>query len=390
MPKYPSREVLFLFITCSLLCGVTVNLPAAAAPQKRVPGSPPRTVSAAARPEQKKVGYFSAKGHFYMPPAPREAPSLTPGRRFFCLSERLHGLLTPDGEPAPDSEVTLKILVLREVSADRITFASEDSTKSYVLPLAKPQPTAESLPGWIVPVLEDVEEETLRKKYEGRFVFPLPLFTLNRSWNGYHGALYYRFHSAKVRLLRLRLPHPYSLNAGGYEFLAYDPLIALFDLPYGAYSVSAEEPALWNMSPDDRDELFRQIDRRKANAVPFARKSEDISSAYFAGAWDLERTLSRISIGEESVRWSPAFRNAVLGVARQSELFSSIRKGMTPDMVAWVMGWPPRYGTREELRRQSRWTYRGAATGDVSVFFRNGHVYKWIGRAVPYEPWNPP
>lgn len=399
MPKYcrttctdqiGTRFVFCLFL--GLAVAMCCSLPSVASPFVQTPEPSSPTITVPARPEQRKVGYFSPEKRFYMPPAPREEPSLVPGRHFFCLSGMPQVFITPDDKPVLSEEVAMKVLVLREVSDKRLTFTSEDGTTTYVLPLIAPLKDTESLPSGIVPVLEDVESEALRKKYEQEFVFPFPGFTVSRDQITYYG-----FHIAKIRLLRLRLSSRYSLLTGGYEFEAYDPLIALFDLPHGGHHVGSNDPALWTMSPDDINELSAGIEeihplftQTDGGHLLFARKGKPTYYAYFASTWDLERAISRVSVEDASVRWPATYRNAVLSPAPEAERFSSIRKGMTPDMVAWIMGWPPQYGTRDELRRQSRWTYRGPATGDVSVFFRNGHVFKWIGRAVPYEPWNPP
>lgn len=397
MPEFHHKNC---FVALSLLgCVVVMGCPLPSGASSFGDLSEPQlpAIHAPSRPEQKAAGYFSPEKRFYMPPAPREEPSLVPGQHFFYLGGMPQVLITPDDKPVINAEVAMKVLVLREVSAKRLTFASEDGTKTYILPLLTPLKDAESLPGGIVPILEDVELEALRKKYEREFVFPFPGLTLHRDWRTYTDVAYYSCHIAKIRLLRLCLSSPSSLVTGGYEFQTHDPLIALFDLPYGGHSLGANEALLWSMSPEDRSDLFAEIDekpplftQKDGGHLLFARKGNPTYYAFFAGAWDLERAISHVSVEDASARWSATYRNAVLSPAPEAERFSSIRKGMTPDMVAWIMGWPPQYGTRDELRRQSRWTYRGPATGDVSVFFRNGRVFKWIGRAVPYEPWNPP
>jgi hypothetical protein len=295
---------------------------------------------------------------------------LTPGQRFFCLADgETFPLTTSDGKPATRAEWALKLMVLRESGADRLVFANEDGTKTCVLSLSGPRPEPEQLPGGIYPVLEDAETEAMREKYEGKSVWAYSGFSLDAVMPdpklsvsvGFSG----RTAPAKFRrLLRLRLPRPVILSAGqfgGYigetetAFAAYDPLIVLLEPTGASGSVSAS--AVGGLSPEG--EAMLQSPRKYALGY----------YAVFAGAWDLERGISRMSLTQASRGWSPTFRKAVLA--------GELRKGMTPEMVAWVQGWPSQYGTQAEVQRLDTWIYGDIPPYDVRVFFRNGRVTGW-------------
>ncbi|MEN6584215.1 MAG: hypothetical protein ABFD54_17355 [Armatimonadota bacterium] len=85
--------------------------------------------------------------------------------------------------------------------------------------------------------------------------------------------------------------------------------------------------------------------------------------------WDFEREYNLSSPFKSHLDWSTKMRKAVLR--------GEVAKGMTREMVAWVMGWPSIYGTKGEMLSIDDWTY------DNIPF--QGHVYFKNGRVISQE-----
>lgn len=370
---------MYLTLLSVFFCIAAMNCQSVANANPVIPESDPvpPMIRVPVRPAQSEVGRFLPKERLYLPPAPRERPSLAAGRKFFCLRDDIAGLVREDGKPISNDELSLNVLVLREIADSQLTLVSEDGRRTYTLLLKTPPKDTEDIPSGIVPVLEDVESEAMRKKYEGKFVVPYPYFHLTGRLRNpeYEGG--FEFTGATLRrLLRLHMTRRQSLSTGWYDFETYDPIIALFDAPYGLNVIVGKgqlDP--WMVGQEVLD-MARDA-TRSGYATCFA---------FFAGAWDMERDVSLVPWETMVARTSPVYRKAISSAREERWAYLYIRKGMTPDMVSWLIGWPPGYGTRKELRARSRWTYRDPATGEVSVFFRNGRVFKWFGREAPYDP----
>jgi len=53
-----------------------------------------------------------------------------------------------------------------------------------------------------------------------------------------------------------------------------------------------------------------------------------------------------------------------------------IVNGMTPEMVAWSMGWPSDYGTKEQLAKMRHWNYYAPPPYAVDIYFKNGRLVR--------------
>ncbi len=89
---------------------------------------------------------------------------------------------------------------------------------------------------------------------------------------------------------------------------------------------------------------------------------------HFAGLWDFERYFALKHPFAANSKWPRSVRQAI----RDQE----IRKGMTPDQVAWAYGWPDEFGTVSEMRHWTSWRYDSAPPFSFWVTFARGRVVK--------------
>lgn len=90
--------------------------------------------------------------------------------------------------------------------------------------------------------------------------------------------------------------------------------------------------------------------------------------------WDFERSYSLQSPHVLSRRWS--------AVERRAWRTGELAKGIRHEVVAWIVGWPPGYGTKEDLKRQEVWIYLDVPF-PAELYFRNGRLVRWVFYQLP-------
>jgi hypothetical protein len=307
----------------------------------------------------------------YLPPEPDRLPSLTAGQQFFCLPEPGEELPYRDaaGRPIPRRQIALRVLTLERVERRAgqkplLTFGLERFSGKVQL---ASDGGVTSLPQ-LYPLVEDDHLRHLRAKYEGKRVWPYGAFqasciTDNALVSGNLG-LDHATTFVPRRLVRL-YGTSFTMTIGSApgvvgglgnsEFQARNPLVVVLGEPQQFQTTGM---AWSGVSAEDLSDPETSLPDR---CIGFYHT--------FSNAWDLERTYSLVPASQAHPEWPAAIHRAV----KEGDL----QKGMTPDMVAWSMGWPSEYGTIEEMRQWKNWRYDGPPPFSFWVRFRNGRVANW-------------
>lgn len=313
----------------------------------------------------------------YLPPAPDREPSLAPKQQFLCLPGDEEPLPYTDaqGQEPPREALVLKVWTLahvtetgaqRQAGQRRLTFtvAGRPGTLSLTT-----NADVSALPG-LVPLVEDSTLRRLRAKYEGRAVWgyggigaqfpPVPGGGVDGlSADGSRPVIL-------ARLVRLALPNA-TLAMGGQigamggdrqsEFITRNPLLAVLELPRALHITGAS-----------------------GSGRSSERATQNVMGAHFpartgyeecADAWDFERQYSLAPWQKQHPEWPRAMRKAVQN--------GELRKGMTPEMAAWVSGFPAEYGTKAQLLAWAKapkaaWRYDNLPPFNFWIYFHGGHV----------------
>ena len=303
----------------------------------------------------RRHGYFVPARNTYVPPRPDRLPTLTAGQQFLCFPDTQEALLYHEagGVLMRRSDLVLKVLTLTRTEDGGggkfvLHFALEGSGREVLLSTDEGDVT--KLPG-LKPLVEDDTLRRLRKKYVGRRVWPYGgLRVIGVTVQPNTGASYTVDNSRPLTLKRLVRVYnrprlmPLKTDAGGPPtgIQTSNPLVAILDLPADAHWGKA-----MFVGPDDF--------AAQAQASP-----ESVCLGFYSGCaddWDFERTFSLADLSRLHPRWPHA-----------------MRLGMTPDMAAWVRGWPPEYGTRAQLRHKAQWRYDSETPFSDWIFFKRGRV----------------
>jgi hypothetical protein len=320
-------------------------------------------------------------GGLYLTPQPDAEPSLTPGQRFIgspwseidASDTAYRDVRT--GKPIKWKYVNSRIVVLRKVeplgNGNRLTFDLEGHSGQVMLVT---NATATSLP-CLSPLLTEPNVRSLKAEYEGKNVW---------CYGGAGGECVSSDSHVSMSMggradLPMRIKHiervyrpcqelaigPATFLGGDRQsaFVTDNPLIVILDPPTKGLELSGfmstnEQTVLDEKGfPKDSDLLPKEVKNPRAYCLGLMN--------IFADGWDFEREYSLQSPLVIGKKWPAKMRKAVLG--------GEVVKGMTREMVAWAMGWPNIYGTKEEMLKLNDWTYDNIPF-DGHIYFKNGLV----------------
>jgi len=303
----------------------------------------------------RKQGYFVASENVYVPPKPDRLPALVPGQQFICLPDSRQPLPYQDatsGTLLQRSDLALKVLTLTRVENKHsrhpaLRFLLEGTDRNVLLFTNEKDVT--KLPG-LQSLVQDDTLQRLRNKYVGKKVWVYgSLRAVGLTTQPNTGAGYDLGNSHPVIIKHLvrvyRQQGLMLLGSGEAGVLASNPLIAVLDLPRNAHWRSASF-----MGPPN---FLTQV-QTSPHSVCLGFWSSHVDD------WDFERTFSLVDLYRIHPHWS-----------------HEIRLRMTPEMVAWVRGWPPEYGSMAELRKKPSWRYDWENPFSDWVYFKNGKVIKF-------------
>lgn len=322
----------------------------------------------------------------YLTPQPDAEPALAPGQRFIGspwsevdVSDTAYKDVKTS-KPIKWKHMNTKILVLRKVeplgSGNRLTFDLEGHSGQISLVT---NATATTLP-CLAPLLTEPNVRALKAGYEGKSVW---------CYGGAGGQCISSDSNVAISMggradLPMRIRHiervykPYQELAigaatfiGGERqsaFVTDNPLIVILDPPAKGLELSG----FMSVSKPDAKGIDAAFPEEVSNPRAYCLGLMNI----FADKWDFEREYSLQSPLVIGKKWSAKMRKAVLE--------GEVVKGMTREMVAWVMGWPSIYGTKQEMLKLNDWTYDNIPS-DGHIYFRNGVVSSGISRVSPFS-----
>jgi len=317
----------------------------------------------------------SASATLYLPPAPDKPPALAVGQRFLCLPDDADPLPYTDahGQTPPLSTVSLKTWTLTGASGKTLTFTVEGRPGPLALTTTGKdvfsQADVSLLPG-LVPLVEDNTLRRLRARYEGRQVWGYGGVGAQFPPTPGGGVDGFSATSSEpvtiVRLVRLALPNV-TLAMGGQlgamggdrqsEFSTRNPLLVVLGLPRGLQVTSASGSGA--------------ASAQAMQGVMGSQPTHRAGYLEYADAWDFERAYSLVAWRKQHADWPRTMQNAV----KKGEL----RKGMTPEMAAWVSGFPAEYGTKAQLLARAKlpkaaWRYDNLSPFSFWIYFHAGRV----------------
>ncbi len=308
--------------------------------------------------------------HFYEAPVPPHSPELRAGQRFLdAAADRVNGV---EGPPIVDPalvDASDKPIGRARIALHPLTLTHVDTSVSpHVLTFDAPNvgtlrlhsdADAGHLPG-LVPLVNDAEAARLERAYAGRLVWTVGgsnLGCVSAGATVASGSVESDSAFAVDHVFRAAgLPTHFN-GIGGFggsdrssAFITDDPIIVVL-YPVGptkfggaSYSnVGGAQPNLFDLRRD---------------CVAF--------SARFADGWDFERSFRRASLENEHPDWDAA----TLAHIRTNE----VRVGMTHEMIAWMLGYPPVFGTSTAVDRLEKWDYDNPAPFASTVYFRGDRV----------------
>lgn len=321
--------------------------------------------------ERVKLRDVVASGRVYVTPQPDYEPALRPGQRFIGTpwEKAAASTATPYRDVKSGKRITWREIVTRIATlqrsepsrcGSRLTFVLEGHTGQVFLETERP---VTDLP-YLTPLLTEPTVRSLKAQYEGKLVWCYggpggQCVTTEPGLSvGMSGRLDVPLRVRRVE--RVCIP-PSELAIGNATFiggeresafLADNPLVVILDAP----AKGLEFSGLSYVGEKDVGE----------NALKAASGSRGYCLGLWnmvSDRWDFEREYS---LSNPLKAWPARMRKAVL----KGELV----KGMTREMVAWVLGWPSMYGTKSEMLGLDDWAYDNIPS--------SGHVYFKDGRMV--------
>jgi hypothetical protein len=321
------------------------------------------------------VQTVTADTDVYLPPVPDREPSLTPGQKFLYLPhdppgtkpgpETRAALVDARGKSIARKNVVLRILTLVRVGAGSGKGAARslhfhlDGVPGEVR-MVWNGTDATALPD-LYALVEDDSLRALRKLYVGRRVWGLgglgvTAIPANPEWGGGFATdgqtplTVKGLYRVALNGLSLSLGSTIgSIGADQYAFADSNPLIAVLDVPRSVRVTGAQWYA--DISPE---------------------ASMDPTSfcigyyCMFADGWQMSRSYSLLPLDKAHPEWSRTMRRSI----REG----SVRKGMTPEMVLWTLGWPAIDVPLAVLRKETAWAYDSAPPFHYWVYFKNGRA----------------
>ncbi|MHB1457558.1 MAG: hypothetical protein ACYC0V_11655 [Armatimonadota bacterium] len=324
---------------------------------------------------------FTASNRTYMPPKPRSIPSMKVGQKFlFTADESEHPYMDATTErPVPSDAMIMQVLTLVQVKKPWLRKQSLYFTMDrYRGRICTELPHGAVNPPGMYPLVEDDTLDDLRRRYEGKMVWQYG--GANAYWSTGNtnesvsvsgpASTSWLIHSISrvyVGAYPLRIGYAPGFIGEDTEssFADNNPLFALLSpsKPLKMQSISK-----WIAS--DGNSSYGNSENE------YARHPESgVHYLVFADAWDFERAFSTIDPLTAHPEWSRLMRHAVMD--------GEIRKGMTRDMVVWVIGWPGEYARIQEMRTWDEWRYDGMMACNYMVYFRNGRVTRFGTDGTP-------
>lgn len=214
------------------------------------------------------------------------------------------------------------------------------------------------------------DDAMLRRRYEGNIVYTYGQIVLRctlRVATVLDAYIVLQPHTKlQVSRLQRRLQTSVPLHAGSSEFSssdsafaykAIDPLVVQFDpavRPHISGESFIQRGAVAPVPPEtgsSQTEIAQSQETISAATASISSRGCKAMSAFAADGWDLGRTITR----------------------NVPKVADTIKRGMTHEQVAFLVGFPPIYGTKARLLRLDEWNYeQGARSFDIR--FRGDHV----------------
>ena len=283
----------------------------------------------------------------YVAPKPNAPPSLRIGQRYLVLPPpsdagvKERNITYEDSAlgAIPFPAISLHVARIISLNATHVTLAVAQT--HYRLRESR-SGNSPALLG-LVPILEDPAQQSMESWYAGKRVWIRGGLQnlcasepgLDLDWPDTHTARIQHIYRVDVPFFELALGHHIGASGFGRDsgFETSSPLLVTF-------------------APDNKE---------AGNAHCADRFS------FFADAWDLQRALSTKSVSEAHPNWPPAMVDAIK--------HGRVRIGMTHEMVAWALGFPPYRRPLSEINQLSYWTYDDQPANNIYVEFdANGKV----------------
>ena len=328
---------------------------------------------------------FDAKTGVYAPPPPDREPEYRKGQTFFVLNTALLDYREP---PDKTKDIRLQTLTLRKWDIEipdppngnpDLYFTSLFfdplplfGAPSFSLSEANRGRTVDDLP--MKPMVEDDNVRFLQRKYEGQTVYPygnIVLQGMPRNPNALIALTYDRNAPLRVRrVVRVRVADAVSMGLGippgatdtrpGTRATTRSPLIVVLEPAAQAFPIGAQTRGLGRTETDTPD-LLHKLPGYCAGFY-----------VYRLDTWDFERAFSLSS---------PAhIARGGTGEVREAFENSELKRGMTPEMVARLLGFPAGYRTRAELLAPlnrgawGTWKYPGESGRELMIDFEKGKM----------------
>ncbi|MHB1456771.1 MAG: hypothetical protein ACYC0V_07640 [Armatimonadota bacterium] len=320
---------------------------------------------------------FSNYIRIYISPRPGTIPSMTIGHRFLFDSKDSEHPYVDALTRKSVSRNTMNLRVLNLVQVDSV----KPDKRTFIFTMDRYQGRIEAelaqgvdkLPSLNLLVDDDTVAQ-LRRKYEGKKVWQY----------GGAGSLWSRGNANESfsvsgpittswvirKIVRaytggteLRIGRAPGLIGGDTEsaFTVSNPLFVTLS---PSKPMQFEGFSGWESNSTDPDAAGDELETMMGS-----KPRSGVYYMIFADAWDFEREYSLSNPMTTHPEWSALMRKAVIK--------GELRKGMTHDMVAWVMGWPGEYGTIPVMRLWKEWRYDSLPPFSYMVYFKNGRVTKF-------------
>lgn len=291
-----------------------------------------------------------------LPPPPDRAPALVPGQRFLYVPPDGPGPVFQgaDGRAVPPAALALQVLTLRSVgvadgSGARLSFDAPPAARRVSLDA---DPHALGAAG-LLPLIEDAALRRLRARYEGRRVWVSHGLPVECGAGDAEGAMFVDGAGTSFVLQKL-----VRVSAGGIDlamnggpgatdlslsdFSAVSPLVAVFAAPQGLKVIGSA-----SSGPN----------------LGAGQQKCRVAYQFFADGWQMDRALS---------------------LAPPRPARGPLRRGMMPEQVIAVQGWPTEYGSLADLKKRPVWRYDTTKPFTDHVYFRHGRFARLVsGGSLP-------
>ena len=311
----------------------------------------------------------------YLTPQTDQIPALRPGQRFIGTPwEKINASTeipyrdVKSGKPITWHEIATRIASLQRIESgqdgNRLTFVLEKHTGQIFI---ETKSLSTSIP-YLTPLLTEPTVKELKSQYEGKRVWCYGGLNaqcvstepgVSISLSGRVDVPLRIRRIERIYTPRVEMAIGNATFLGGEResaFVTDNPLVVVMDAPVKGLEFSSLS-------------YLCDKDLKKIDAVsehnPYCLGLWNVVS----DRWDFEREYSLSSPLKSHPAWPAKMQNAVLN--------GEVISGMTREMVAWAIGWPSIYGTKNEILNLDDWTYD-------NIPFR-GHVYFKNDKVVNQE-----